>query len=153
MQREYVMGLLDELLGNQAEQPNQATQAGAAAGGVSLLAVAGELLNRVGGVGGLVNLLKEHGMGSAAQSWVGTGENQQVSPDQLGQALQGGGLGSMLQEAAGKLGTSPDDLLGKLSGVLPQTVDHLTPEGQVPQQASGGFDLGSLGPLAGKLFS
>jgi uncharacterized protein YidB (DUF937 family) len=147
------MGLLDDLLGGQGEQPNQATQVGTAVGGASLLAVAGELLNRVGGVGGLINLLKQNGLGSAAQSWVGTGENEPVSGEQLGQALQGGGLGSLLQEAAGKLGTSPDDLLGKLSGVLPQTVDHLTPEGQVPQHASGGFDLGSLGPLAGKFFS
>jgi len=64
------MGLLDELLGGQGEQPNQATQVGTAVGGASLLAVAGELLNRVGGVGGLVNLLKQNGLGSAAQSWV-----------------------------------------------------------------------------------
>ena len=147
------MGLLDELLGGQGEQPNQASQVGTAVGGASLLAVAGELLNRVGGVGGLVNLLKQNGLGSAAQSWVGTGDNEPVSGSQLGQALQGGGLGSLLQEAAGKLGTSPDELLGKLSGVLPQTVDHLTPAGQVPQHAEAGFDLGSLGPLAGKLFS
>ena len=88
------------------------------------------------------------------QSWVGTGANQPVSGDQLGQALQNGGMGSLLQEAAGKLGVDPNVLLGGLSQVLPQAVDHMTPDGQVPAQAQGqtsGFDLGMLEGLAGKL--
>jgi uncharacterized protein YidB (DUF937 family) len=65
--------------------------------------------------------------------------------------LQNGGLGSLVQEAAGKLGVDQNQLLGQLSQVLPHAVDHLTPEGQVP--AAGGFDLGSLASLAGKLFA
>jgi uncharacterized protein YidB (DUF937 family) len=83
---------------------------------------------------------------------VGTGANQAVSSDQLGQALQNGGLGSVVQEAAGKLGVDPSQLLGQLSQVLPHAVDHLTPDGQVPAQGTGGFDIGSLASLAGKLF-
>jgi uncharacterized protein YidB (DUF937 family) len=75
-----------------------------------------------------------------------------VSGDQLGQALQNGGLGSLLQDAAGKLGVDQSQLLGQLSQVLPHAVDHLTPDGQVPVQGQGGFDLGSLASLAGKLF-
>jgi uncharacterized protein YidB (DUF937 family) len=75
-----------------------------------------------------------------------------VSGDQLGQALQGGGLGSLLQEAAGKLDVNQGDLLGKLSQVLPTAVDHLTPHGQVPAEGQGGsFNLGMLEGLAGKL--
>jgi uncharacterized protein YidB (DUF937 family) len=86
------------------------------------------------------------------QSWVGTGANQPVSGDQLGQALQNGGLGSLLQEAAGKLGVDPNVLLGGLSQVLPRAVDHVTPDGQVPAQGqASGFDLGMLEGLAGKL--
>ncbi len=63
---------------------------------------------KAGGVQGLISMLQQHGLGGAVQSWVGTGANQPVSGDQLGQALQSGGLGSLLQEAAGKLGIDPE---------------------------------------------
>lgn len=137
------MSFLNDLLsGGQGNQ----------AGGSSLVSVAGQLIERAGGVQGLVAMLQQHGLGEAAQSWVGSGSNQAVSGDQLGQALQNGGLGSLVQEAAGKLGVDQNQLLGQLSQVLPHAVDHLTPDGQVPEQGAGGFDLGSLASLAGKLF-
>jgi uncharacterized protein YidB (DUF937 family) len=137
------MSFLNDLLG--AVQGNQA-------GGSSLVSVAGQLIEKAGGVQGLVAMLQQHGLGDAAQSWVGTGANQAVSGEQLGQALQNGGLGSLVQEAAGKLGVDQNQLLGQLSQVLPHAVDHLTPDGQVPAQGQGGLDLGSLASLAGKLF-
>ena len=137
------MSFLNDLLGGGQ---------GNAAGGSSLVAIAGQLIDKAGGVQGLVAMLQQHGLGDAVQSWVGTGGNQQVSGDQLGQALQNGGLGSVLQDAAGKLGVDQNQLLGQLSQVLPHPVDHLTPDGQVPAQGQGGFDLGSLASLAGKLF-
>ncbi|WP_109125011.1 YidB family protein [Dyella sp. C11] len=135
------MSFLNDLLGG-----------GNPAGGSSLVNIAGQLIEKAGGVQGLVAMLQQHGLGDAAQSWVGTGANQQVSSEQLGQALHNGGLGSILQEAAGKMGVDQSQLLGQLSQVLPHAVDHLTPEGQVPAQGQGGFDLGSLTSLAGKLF-
>jgi len=139
------MSFLDSLLGD-----NQ----GNAVSGGSLVSVAGQLIQRAGGVQGLASMLQQHGLGGAVQSWVGTGANQAVSSEQLGQALQNGGLGSVVQEAAGKLGVDPNQLLAQLSHVLPHAVDHLTPDGQVPEQGqAGGFDLGSLAGLAGKLFS
>ena len=137
------MSFLNDLLG--AAQGNQA-------GGSSLVAIAGQLIDKAGGVQGLVSMLQQHGLGEAAQSWVGAGANQQVSSEQLGQALQNGGLGSVLQEAASKMGVDQGQLLGQLSQVLPHAVDHLTPDGQVPAQGQGGLDLGSLASLAGKLF-
>jgi uncharacterized protein YidB (DUF937 family) len=138
------MSLLNDLIGSLAGQGGQA-------GGNSLISVAGDLVEKAGGVQGLVNLLHQGGLGQAAQSWVGSGENQAVSGDQLGQALQNGGLGSIVQEAAGKLGMDPDQLTGALAQVLPHVVDHMTPNGEVPQ-GGGGLDLGSLAALAGKLF-
>lgn len=141
------MSFLNDLLGGQG-------QPGGQAGAGSLVAVAGRLIEQAGGVQGLVAMLQQHGLGGAAQSWVGTGANQPVSGEQLGQALQNGGLGSLVQEAAGKLGVDPNALLGGLSQVLPQAVDHMTPSGQVPAPGSGqggGFDLGMLEGLAGKL--
>lgn len=136
------MSFLNDLLG--AAQGN--------AGGGSLVSLAGELIQKAGGVQGLSGMLQQHGLGDAVQSWIGTGANQAVSGEQLGQALQNGGLGSVVQEAAGKLGVDPSQLLGQLSQVLPHAVDHLTPDGQVPQGQGGGFDIGSLAGLAGKLF-
>ncbi|QNK02011.1 YidB family protein [Dyella telluris] len=136
------MSFLNDLLGG--AQANSA-------GGSSLVAIAGQLIDKAGGVQGLVSMLQQHGLGDAVQSWVGSGTNQQVSGEQLGQALQNGGLGSVLQEAAGKLGVDQNQLIGQLSQVLPHAVDHLTPDGQVPEQGQGGFDLGSLASLAGKL--
>ena len=136
-----LLGGLGGLLGGQGGQEGQ---------GGSLISVAGQLIEKAGGLQGLLGILQQHGLGDAVQSWVGTGANQPVSGDQLGQALQNGGLGPAVQEAASKLGVDPGQLLGQLSQVLPHAVDHLTPNGEIPQ--GGGFDLGSLASLAGQLF-
>lgn len=126
---------------------------GGAGGASSLVNVAGQLIQQAGGVQGLASMLQQHGLGDAVQSWIGSGANQPVSPGQLGQALQNGGLGSVVQEAAGKLGVDPGELLGQLSQVLPHAVDHLTPDGQAPATGGGGFDLSMLGGLAEKLLA
>ena len=136
------MSLLGSLLGG-----------GDQAGGSDLVSVAGQLIQQAGGVQGLAGMLHQGGLGEAVQSWVGSGANQAVSGDQLNQALQNGGLGSVLQEAAGKLGMDPGQLSGALAQVLPHVVDHLTPGGQMPAEGQGGgVDIGSLAGLAGKLF-
>ena len=136
------MSFLDSLLGGQGQQ----------AGAGSLIGVAGQLLQQAGGVQGLTSMLQQHGLGGAVQSWIGTGANQAVSGEQLGQALQSGGLGSVVQEAASKLGVDPSVVLNGLSQVLPHAVDHLTPDGQAPVAGQGsGFNLGMLEGLAGKL--
>lgn len=109
------------------------------------MTIIGELIQRAGGLQGLVSLLQQQGLGSAVQSWVGAGSNQPVSGGQLGDALQNGGMGSLIPDAAAKLGMDPAVILGGLSSMLPHAVDHLTPEGQVPaqrQDQGGGFDLG-----------
>ncbi|MEO8779808.1 MAG: YidB family protein [Rhodanobacter sp.] len=137
------MSLFGDLLGGQG-QP--------AGGASAMLAIASQLLQKAGGVQGLTSLLQQHGLAGAVQSWIGTGANQPVSGDQLGQALQSGGMGNLVQEAASKLGVDPATVLSGLSQVLPRAVDHLTPDGQVPAPGQGGgFDLGMLEGLAGKL--
>ena len=137
------MSLLDSVLGGQGQQ----------GGGASLVPAVDQLIERAGGLQGLLGLLQQHGLGGAVQSWVGTGANQPVSGEQLGQALQNGGLGSTVENLASKVGMDPQELLGHLGQVLPKVVDHLTPDGQVPEGAqAGGFNLGMLEGLAGKLF-
>jgi uncharacterized protein YidB (DUF937 family) len=95
----------------------------------------------LGGLGGLVSKMQQSGLGDVVGSWVGTGQNMPVQPDQLGAALGHDTISSM----AGQLGMNNNDLLGQLAQMLPQVVDKLTPQGQVPQG-----DLGSiLGSLVG----
>ena len=95
----------------------------------------------LGGLGGLVSKMQQGGLGDVVGSWVGTGQNLPVQPDQLGNALGHDTISSM----AGQLGMNNNDLLGQLSQMLPQVVDKLTPQGNVPQG-----DLGSiLGSLVG----
>ncbi len=143
------MSLLGDLLGGQGQAPQ-----GREASPASMMTIIGELIEHAGGLQGLLSLLQQHGLGGAVQSWVGTGSNQPVSGDQLGDALQHGGMGSLIQDAAARLGIDPSAVLGGLSNMLPQAVDHLTPQGQVPEQTQnqgGTFDLGLLEGLAGKL--
>lgn len=83
----------------------------------------------LGGLGGLVAKMQQGGLADVVGSWVGTGQNLPVQPDQLGNALGQDTISSM----AGQLGMNNNDLLGQLSQMLPQLVDKLTPQGQVPQ--------------------
>ena len=63
------------------------------------------------------------------KSWIGTGPNQPISPDQVHQAL---GPDTIAQMAA-KFGLSPQELSQKLSQILPKAVDSMTPDGTLPQ--------------------
>ena len=64
-------------------------------------------------------------------SWVGSGQNQPVSPSQLGSALGP----SILKTVSQVTGLSEDDLTKQLSQVLPGLVDKLTPNGKLPTVA------------------
>jgi uncharacterized protein YidB (DUF937 family) len=125
---------------------------GGAGNASSLVNVAGQLIQQAGGIQGLSSTLQQHGLGDAVQSWIGNGANQGISGDQLNQVLQKAGLDSVVNNAAGKLGVDPGDLMNQVAQVLPHAVDHATPDGQVPA-GGGGFDLSSLGGLAEKLLA
>jgi uncharacterized protein YidB (DUF937 family) len=85
----------------------------------------------LGGLGGLLDRLQKGGLANAANSWVGSGQNQQVSPGQLGSAL-GPDIIKML---AGRTGLSEEELTKQLSQVLPGVVNNLTPAGRLPTLA------------------
>ena len=85
----------------------------------------------LGGLGGLLNKLQQGGLGNAANSWVGSGQNQPVSPSQLGSALGP----SIIKTVSQLTGLSEDDLTKQLSQVLPGVVNGLTPNGRVPTAA------------------
>ena len=85
-----------------------------------------------GGIGGLIGMFEQAGLGQIAQSWVGNGPNQPVSPDQL-QSVFGQ---SRVQSMASQAGMQPQDFLSQLSQHLPRAVDGMTPNGQVPDEGT-----------------
>ena len=137
------MSILDALKGLAGGQ-------GAGSGNPTLDLIGG-LIQKSGGIGGLVSALQQGGLGGIVNSWVGTGANQSVSGQQLGQALSGTSAGQHVETMAQQAGVDPSQLLGQLAQYLPGAVDHLTPNGQVPQGGSSGFDLSQLSGLASKL--
>jgi len=85
----------------------------------------------LGGLGGLVNKLQQGGLGDVVNSWVGSGQNQQVSPNQLGSALGP----NIIKTLSQMTGVSEDELTKQLSQVLPGVVNGLTPNGRLPTVA------------------
>lgn len=117
--------------------------------GNATLDMIGGLIQQAGGIGGLVSMLQQGGLGSLAESWIGNGANQPVSGTQLGQAFAGTPLAQQVADLASHQGVGTSDILGQLAQYLPEVVNHLTPNGQVP--SGSGLNLGELAGLAGKL--
>lgn len=129
------MGLLDNVMG----------MAGGGGDKGKLVDTVSNLIDRAGGVQGLVSKFQSAGLGQKAQSWVGTGRNEDVSPDEVRQALGD----DQVREVAQATGTSEQDAAGGLARFLPGVVDHLTPGGEVDQNQSvrdrlGSLDMGSV---------
>ena len=116
--------------------------------GVDNAMVGGIMDKLVGGgdkmdVAGLVGNLKEKGLGDVAESWLGDGENKDISPDQLKEALGA----EQISAAAAELGTDEGSLLGGLQAALPQLVDKASSGGSLLDKVGG---LGALGGMAKK---
>ncbi len=82
-----------------------------------------------GGIGELVERFRQSGQGEAAESWVGTGPNREVTPQELERAIGEDTLADLSQ----RTGLSRQELLARLSRELPTAVDRYTPEGRIPQ--------------------
>jgi uncharacterized protein YidB (DUF937 family) len=109
------MGMFDGLLGG--------------AVGAEMATVVNGLIEKHGGIQGIVAQLEQQGLGGTVRSWVGTGANQGITADQIHQAFGS----DVVKELAAKVGLSPDVLASKLSQVLPTAIDKLTPTGAVPK--------------------
>jgi len=138
------MGLLDSMLGSVVSQVLGGSQGGGQAALVQ--AVIGLLMNgnqgggaAAGGLGGLLEQFRRSGLGDVASSWVSTGQNQPISADQLSNVLGAEVIGQLARSAGMDQGAAA----GALSQLLPQLIDGLTPNGQLPQP---GTDLGSMLP-------
>ena len=118
------MGMLDGLIGSalggmlgrggQAQNP--------------LLQVALQLLQQNGGIEGMLDKFRQGGYADQAASWQSTGQNMQVSGNALQEVLGTGAIGQIAQQ----LGISHGETAGGLAQVLPQLIDQLTPNGEVP---------------------
>jgi uncharacterized protein YidB (DUF937 family) len=111
-----------------------------------MTAILSVLQNRQGGIGGLASAFQQHGLGDVVQSWISTGQNKSVSPEQVTQVLGH----DQVQQIASEAGVSHEEAKTGIASMLPQIVDRLTPDGQVPQNN----DLMSKGMemLKGKIF-
>ena len=150
------MGLLDSVLGavtNNAQggSGGLGDLIGQLSSNPQLLQAATSLLSDEGGIGGLQGLIEKFqqaGLGNAVASWIGSGQNQAISGDQITQVLGNDTLSGLAQQ----LGVNPSDVAGQLSHILPGLVDKLTPGGQAPAGGLGnaGDLMGTLGSLLGR---
>ena len=116
-------GLLSGGLGGLLQGPLGGLLAGGAAGGVLS-----------GGLSDLLKQFQQSGQGDVAQSWVGTGPNKEISPNDLSKALGEDQIKTLMAHS----GMPRDELIAGLSQQLPELINQLTPNGRLPteQEAS-----------------
>jgi uncharacterized protein YidB (DUF937 family) len=135
------MGLLDQVVGAMA--------GGQSGGNNALLETVMKMVSdpQNGGLQGLIQSFQQGGLGDIVNSWVSKGQNLPISAEQLQSVLGGSSLGNI----ASQLGMNQEEASGSLASMLPQLIDSLTPNGEVPQ----GNDLMAQGMemLKGKFFS
>jgi uncharacterized protein YidB (DUF937 family) len=140
------MGLLDGLLGNvvgsmfsgnQAQSPLGSVLGGLGGGnqqqsGNLLLQLALSMLQQNGGLEGVLGKFRQGGLGQQADSWVSTGQNMNISADQLQQVFGS----SAISDLAAQLGMSQGQASSTMAQLLPDVINRLTPEGQVPANSN-----------------
>jgi uncharacterized protein YidB (DUF937 family) len=80
------------------------------------------------GLGGLIKQFQQKGLGDAVDSWIATGKNKNVAPDQVSVALGS----DIVDELSRRTGLSRDQVVTELARMLPNVVDNLTPDGRLP---------------------
>ena len=135
------MGFFDDLVG----KVTGAVKGPEGQGGL-VEGVLGLLTNKeTGGLEGLMQSFNQQGLGDIISSWVGTGNNAAITPDQVQEVLGS----DVIQQLAEKSGISVDAAKAQLAELLPSLIDKVTPEGKIPE--GGLLDKGI--ELLGSLFS
>ena len=130
------MGLLDSILSAVSGKGDTSS------GGNQLLGVLSGLLAQSGGLQGLASKFSQSGQGNAFSSWVGMGENQPVSNNQIQEALGS----DQIRAIATKMGVDPNLASQFLAEYLPKIIDKLTPTGKVDANADTQQGLAALLP-------
>ena len=107
---------------------------------VSLLSTRDASVGGSGGLGGLVSAFQQKGLGDVMSSWISNGPNPPISADQLKNVLGS----DVLSQFAGKAGVPQGQAGSVLASLLPAVIDHLTPNGQVPETNALEGALGGL---------
>jgi uncharacterized protein YidB (DUF937 family) len=131
-----VLGMLSNR-GSRGGPATQMSDATGTAGGLGdvLAQVLGGGAGRqgaAGGLGGLLEHLQQAGFGEQAESWVSRGDNKPISPDAMTRVFGRDGLEQISRQA----GISPDEASQGLSQLLPEVVDRMTPDGDVPDDTA-----------------
>lgn len=130
------MGLLDSILGavsGKSGAPGEANP---------LIGIVGGLLAQSGGLQGLASKFSQSGHGNAFQSWVGMGENQTISSNQIQNVI---GF-EQVSAIATRMGVDPAVASTFLAEYLPKIVDKLTPAGKIDPTADHQQGLAALLP-------
>ncbi|MFN8010768.1 MAG: YidB family protein [Holophagaceae bacterium] len=121
---------------------------GQGGGNPMLSAVIGMIQQHPGGIQGLLGQFQQNGLGEQVQSWVGTGQNQEIGAEHVQQALGQEPIAGLAQQ----LGIGHGEAASSLAQLLPMVIDKLSPQGQLPsqeEQQQGGGLMGMLGGLLG----
>ena len=111
------MGLFDGLLGG--------------AVGAEVATAVSSLIEKHGGVQGVITQLEQQGLGGTVRSWVGTAVR--TRPLLRGSSTPGLRLPTPSRNWPRRWDCLPQDLATKLSAFLPQAIDKLTPGGTIPK--------------------
>lgn len=101
------------------------------------------MIDQNGGVNGLIEKFQKNGMGEQVQSWIGTGQNLPISASQLAQVFDN----QTVQNFATKLGIDPNTAMTMVAQFLPQIIDKLSPNGNLPKEGNSNAITDILGKL------
>jgi uncharacterized protein YidB (DUF937 family) len=110
--------------------------------GMLLPAVTGMLAG--GGLSKLLSGMQAAGLDDKARSWVSGGENKPMSPDDVKKVVDP----ARIAEVADKAGVSHDEAAALIAKALPEVVNHVTPDGTVPDAGTVDAKLGAIGAAA-----
>jgi uncharacterized protein YidB (DUF937 family) len=129
------VGIFDDLVGTVvgAVKGSPGQEGGLMAGVMSLLTN-----KETGGITGLTQAFNQQGLGDIISSWVGTGTNAAITPDQIQKVLGS----DVIQQMAEKTGVSVDTVKAQLAEILPSLIDKATPEGKIPEGGAPRYGTG-----------
>lgn len=106
------------------------------------------LVNSAGGVQGIMNKFQQSGLGDQVSSWIGTGENKPITPEQLTRVLGQDKIDALARQSGIPVAKGGN----ALAEVFPALMDKLTPDALLPDKSQlltiGKVLLGGIGVAA-----
>ncbi|MGB4056758.1 MAG: YidB family protein [Alphaproteobacteria bacterium] len=131
-------GILSQVASKMGPQGSQITSAV-----IQMIAQQGQGQGATG-LNNLISMFEKNGMGEIVKTWVGTGANSAINPQQIMQALGQDNI----QNIASQVGISKDQASGQLANILPDIINQMTPNGQVENNVVGEIMRAFMGSKA-----